>query len=43
VAGWLKLPFWPCLAYMLVGKFLRYFLMTVWPAASPVPRTKNVF
>ena len=28
VAGWLKLPFWPCLAYMAVGKFLRYFLMT---------------
>src|SRR3982751_6665737 len=36
VAGWLKLPFWPCLAYMAVGKFLRYFTMTaaalwVWP------------
>lgn len=28
VAGWLKLPFWPCLAYMAVGKFLRYALMT---------------
>jgi membrane protein YqaA with SNARE-associated domain len=28
VAGWLKLPFWPCTAYMLVGKFLRYFFMT---------------
>ena len=28
VAGWLKFPFWPCLAYMTVGKFLRYFLMT---------------
>ena len=28
VAGWLKFPFWPCLAYMAVGKFLRYFLMT---------------
>jgi membrane protein YqaA with SNARE-associated domain len=24
VAGWLKLPFWPCLAYMAIGKFLRY-------------------
>jgi membrane protein YqaA with SNARE-associated domain len=24
VAGWLRLPFWPCLAYMAVGKFLRY-------------------
>jgi membrane protein YqaA with SNARE-associated domain len=28
VAGWLKLPFWPCLAYMAIGKFLRYALMT---------------
>jgi len=28
VAGWLKFPFWPCLAYMAVGKFFRYFLMT---------------
>lgn len=29
VAGWLRLPFWPCLGYMLVGKFLRYLCMTV--------------
>ena len=29
VAGWLKLPFWPCVGYMLIGKFLRYFIMTV--------------
>ncbi|WP_342128853.1 YqaA family protein [Hydrogenophaga sp. OTU3427] len=28
VAGWLKLPFWPCLAYMAVGKLLRYLVMT---------------
>jgi membrane protein YqaA with SNARE-associated domain len=28
VAGWLKLPFWPCMAYSLVGKFLRYVVMT---------------
>ena len=28
VAGWLKLPFWPCVGYMLVGKFLRYVTMT---------------
>ncbi len=28
VAGWLKLPFWPCLAYMAMGKFLRYVTMT---------------
>ena len=36
VAGWLKLPFWPCVAYMAVGKFVRYVTMTsallwVWP------------
>jgi membrane protein YqaA with SNARE-associated domain len=24
VAGWLKLPFWPCTVYMALGKFLRY-------------------
>jgi membrane protein YqaA with SNARE-associated domain len=28
VAGWLKLPFWPCVFYMAVGKFLRYVMMT---------------
>jgi len=28
LAGWLKLPFWPCVAYMAVGKFLRYVCMT---------------
>lgn len=28
VAGWLKLPFWPCLAYMAVGKLVRYLTMT---------------
>jgi membrane protein YqaA with SNARE-associated domain len=28
VAGWLKLPFWPCVAYMAVGKFGRYLIMT---------------
>lgn len=28
VAGWLKLPFWPCVGYMAIGKFLRYLLMT---------------
>jgi len=36
VAGWLKLSFWPCVAYMAIGKFLRYVTMTVallyiWP------------
>lgn len=28
VAGWLKLPFWPCVFYMAVGKFFRYLIMT---------------
>lgn len=28
VAGWLKFPFWPCVAYMALGKFLRYVTMT---------------
>ncbi|HMA09300.1 MAG TPA: YqaA family protein [Ramlibacter sp.] len=28
VAGWLRLPFWPSLGYMAVGKFLRYLAMT---------------
>ena len=28
VAGWLRLPFWPCAAWMLVGKYLRYLVMT---------------
>jgi membrane protein YqaA with SNARE-associated domain len=28
VAGWLRLPFWPCLAYMALGKFLRYLVAT---------------
>ena len=36
VAGWLRLPFWPCVGYMAIGKFLRYVTMTaallyVWP------------
>jgi membrane protein YqaA with SNARE-associated domain len=28
LAGWLKLPFWPSVIYMAVGKFLRYVTMT---------------
>jgi membrane protein YqaA with SNARE-associated domain len=28
LGGWLKLPFWPSVAYMAVGKFLRYITMT---------------
>jgi membrane protein YqaA with SNARE-associated domain len=36
VAGWMRLPFWPCLLYMTIGKFGRYLVMTVvllwfWP------------
>ena len=29
VAGWLKLPFWPCVVYMAIGKFARYLMMTM--------------
>jgi membrane protein YqaA with SNARE-associated domain len=29
VAGWLRLPFWPCLMYMAIGKLLRYIVMTL--------------
>jgi membrane protein YqaA with SNARE-associated domain len=28
VAGWLRLPFWPCVLYMAIGKFARYVAMT---------------
>lgn len=28
VAGWLKMPFWPCTVYMAIGKFGRYLVMT---------------
>ena len=28
VAGWLRLPFWPCLLYMAIGKLARYVVMT---------------
>ena len=28
LAGWLEFPFWPCVAYMAVGKFLRYVIIT---------------
>jgi membrane protein YqaA with SNARE-associated domain len=41
VAGWLKLPFWPCVMYMAIGKFLRYIVMTclllyVFPGKFPI-------
>lgn len=28
LAGWLRLPFWPSVAYMAIGKALRYTTMT---------------
>ena len=28
VAGWMQLPFWPCVVYMAIGKFARYVTMT---------------
>jgi membrane protein YqaA with SNARE-associated domain len=28
MAGWLRLPFWPCLLYMAIGKFFRYLVLT---------------
>jgi membrane protein YqaA with SNARE-associated domain len=28
LAGWLKLPFWPCTMYMAIGKFARYLILT---------------
>ena len=28
VAGWLRLPFWPCVLYMAIGKFARYVAWT---------------
>ncbi len=40
VAGWLRLPFWPCVMYMAIGKFLRYLVYVgslFW--AFPVPWT----
>ncbi len=38
VAGWLKLPFGPCLIYMALGKFGRYLTMTgLWYLAFAGP------
>ncbi len=28
MAGWLRLPFWPCVGYMAIGKFARYLTLT---------------
>ena len=35
VAGWLQFPFWQRLFWMLIGKFLRYTLMTYLLLAIP--------
>ncbi len=42
VAGWLRLPFWPCAAFMAIGKFLRYLVYVggavwFWPGAMNLP------
>jgi membrane protein YqaA with SNARE-associated domain len=29
LAGWLSLPFWPCVFWMALGKLLRYLLITL--------------
>ena len=39
-AGWLRMPFWPCALYMLIGKLARYVVMTyallfVFPGGIP--------
>jgi membrane protein YqaA with SNARE-associated domain len=42
VAGWLRLPFWPCLAWMAIGKFARYVCFTallLWAFPSAPPGT----
>ncbi|HEY6354749.1 MAG TPA: YqaA family protein [Burkholderiaceae bacterium] len=41
VAGWLRFPFWPCVLYMAIGKFLRYVMYTplllwVFPGKLPI-------
>lgn len=28
LGGWLKLPFWPCVMYMALGKLIRYVLIS---------------
>ncbi len=35
LAGWLRLPFWPCIVFMAIGKFLRYVTMTALLMAVP--------
>lgn len=42
LAGWLRLPFWPCVFYMAVGKFLRYFIMTTLLLRIPLEYWRNI-
>jgi membrane protein YqaA with SNARE-associated domain len=35
VGGWLRLPFWQCVAWMTLGKFARYVVMTTILLAVP--------
>ena len=35
LAGWLRLPFWPSVCYMAIGKFLRYLVLTSMLMAVP--------
>ncbi len=38
IAGLLKMPFWPCVLYMAIGKFARYVTMTaalLWVFPAP--------
>jgi membrane protein YqaA with SNARE-associated domain len=35
LAGWLRLPFWPSIVFMAIGKFLRYVTMTALLMAVP--------
>jgi membrane protein YqaA with SNARE-associated domain len=42
VAGWLRLSFWPCAAWMLAGKFARYVVMT-WVLLELFPGAVRAF
>lgn len=42
LAGWLRLPFWPSLFYMAIGKFCRYLIMTTILLYIPNEYWKNI-
>ena len=42
LGGWLKLPFFPCVAYMAIGKFCRYFVMTTLLLYIPEEYWRNI-